>query len=131
MIEGFRSMGKEFLAVSLSENLLDIIYEYDNINTYAQYIDVDCVKVGAVKKIFFLCPVTGLYCSEMIFKGPLWASRRGHGLQARNGTPQQRRRRRQLKLRNEVQDRYWRPGVHRSTRKRLAAEIDEQLRRDG
>ncbi len=52
-------------------------------------------------------------------------------MQSRNGPPQQRKRRSQLKLRNELEARYSRPGTHRKTQKSLTDRLDAQLRQDG
>lgn len=123
---GFNSHYVNFLVFRINDWKLDIITN-DDYEPLCQSIKIDYEERGATYKPYFICPILGVRCTYIIFLYGLWASRRAHGLRTRNGTSEQRRRAKLLRLREEILDLDRRKGAHSRKKSECLKKVRQYL----
>lgn len=124
---GFESHGLEVLVRTSEISLVDLCHRDSEGRTLCQTVDLQYQLIGATCKPFLLCPLSGENCAEILLVNRLWASRRGHGLRVRNGTPEQIKRKKLLDTRRDLLAAFSAPGVHARTKDKLIEQLYSRL----
>lgn len=128
---GLYSYGLHFVAINIRSGCIAFIQQANEGTSHFYEIDSDYFRTGKFYKPYFICPVTGLLTSRLLFAEGLWASRRGLGLRVKNGTPVQRKRLAEARLVAAIERAFVGSRVQRRTKQRVIRELEDHLTREG
>lgn len=123
----FSSLGVEFLVENIGHGEIIIFHKIDQAKYLVQNITCYYHMSGALEKLRFICPKTNRRCAELFLCRNIWASRAAHGMRVRGGTVEQQRRKRDLKLRDEVIAAFEQPGRQQRTKKAAMEKLTKRL----